>query len=166
MAYVGDIREAKDSDMDFIYSSWLKSFRESHYAGVIPMNAYYKVYSPILKGLIFDRPGARILVATNPEEDDPRHELLGWIAREPGKLMNVLHYVYVKEAFRRHGVAKALFQAAGFDVRHQFIYTFKTPAAANLLRSVGQRLLAKYDPLVARYPQEETRDETSRSPVR
>jgi hypothetical protein len=57
--------------------------------------------------------------------------------------------VYVKEPYRRGGIARGLFAAAGVDPRERFFYTCKTGIGAELARSKASR--AEWRPLIARY---------------
>lgn len=91
------IRRARAYDVPFIFSSWLRSYkacRDRHVAQAV----YFKEHHKLIDALLRD---ATVLVAT--PQDDP-DTILGWSVKSG----DTLHYVYVKEAFRRLGIGKAL----------------------------------------------------------
>jgi hypothetical protein len=143
-----DHRPAERRDLALIMSSWLKSFKGSHYAGPIPNDLYWDTYRLSLERIL-SRPAVRVWIAVNPGEPDPEHEIYGWLAMEPGA-PPVVHYAYVKQAFRRMGVARSLFHAAGVDTSQPFTYTFRTKDVADVVRR--GRLMARHDPMLVRYP--------------
>jgi GNAT superfamily N-acetyltransferase len=144
-------RPATAIDLPFIMSSWLRSFKTSHFAGPIPNDIYWDTYR-LAAERILSRPAARLLVAVNPSERDPEHELYGWLAMEPGE-PPVVHYVYVKQAFRRMGVARSLLRAASINLSAPFVYTYRTRDVAAVIRHA--RLLARHDPHLVRRPTDE-----------
>lgn len=143
------IRLFVESDRGFVFHSWLKSFKNSHYAGVIPMHHYYKVYTEALNDIL-SREGTEVVVATNPEESDARHEIFGWCCAERGPgHPPVLHYIYMKQAFRHNGIAKEMLQATGILDAPEFWYTFRTLSWSEIVRHNPR---AWHKPLFARFP--------------
>lgn len=124
-----DIRPARAGDERLILSSWLESFRDcSRTANLVPKPFYFPLQREVSTALL--RRG-EVLVACNPMDAD---QIFGWavverIARKP-----VLHYVYVKQLFRRMGIASALLNAAdcvgGFYTHH----TVHAPAISRRFR--------------------------------
>ena len=94
--------------MPFILNSWLKSNRWTDARA-----EYYTEMSPAIKAIIREN---RVMVATITEEPDC---FVGWICGKSGEL----HYVYIKSAFRRDGVAKELIKRVCGD---KGVYTFRT----------------------------------------
>lgn len=96
------VRDAMESDFPFIYSTWLKGLRYGNKTyEKMDKDSYFKNYHRII-GNILSRPDAYILVACL--NDDPT-TILGYSVRE-GE--NILHYIHVKNAFRRFGIGRAL----------------------------------------------------------
>lgn len=89
------IRPLREGDWHFVLSSWLRSFA----AGKTQTPKFWAQNQAFIE----DRRqrGATFLVACDPDDED---FIFGWSCAEGP----VLHYVYVKEAFRHAGVARAL----------------------------------------------------------
>jgi hypothetical protein len=112
------IRELRPEDESFIYSTWLKSFKNSKYTGPIPNHLYWPFYSEVIKYLLGR---CKTLVACNPENEK---QVFGYIVYEDE---NIIHWVYVKRDFRRWGIGKKLHTASGVGVGgFPYFYTFKT----------------------------------------
>ncbi len=97
-----EIRRAKRSDIPFITSSWLKSNRHGYMVRSVPNNIYYYNHHKILEELL---PRSVVLVACNAEDPD---QILGWMCAEVVDTAMVIHYVYVKQSFRKFGIAKRI----------------------------------------------------------
>jgi hypothetical protein len=147
------VRAAKASDSAFILDAWVESFRESHSAGVIPMPMYRRVYKEAIAWLLA-RDGMELLVACNPLDED---QVFGFLAHELGVIdrathrdIPALHYLFVKQPFRRLGIARQLLAASAVNTAQPFYASFKTAVATELARS--KRLAVKWNPLFARFP--------------
>jgi len=103
------VRHLDDTAIPFILNSWLKSHRWSDKDNP----DYYRVAAPKIKTLLKTN---RVMVAALAEEPDC---FVGWVCGKRAKL----HYVYVKSAFRRDGVAKALIEKV---CGHYGTYTHKS----------------------------------------
>ena len=115
----------------------------------MPMHHYYKVYTAAIEDLL-SREGAQIVVATNPEEKDARHEIFGWCCTEHGpEHPPVLHYVYMKLVFRHAGMAKEMLQYTGILDAPEFWYTYRTLSWNEIVRHNPR---ARHKPLFARFP--------------
>jgi hypothetical protein len=88
-------------EMPFIYSSWLKSNRKSPMTADVRNDVYFSYHHRLIERLV--ERGATIQVAKS------EGVIVGWICSEGP----VLHYVYVKSAFRDFGVAKKLWHVVG-----------------------------------------------------
>jgi GNAT superfamily N-acetyltransferase len=152
-------RQHTPDDRDFIVSSWSSSFKRSHFAGMIHTDDWAAVMHPQIRRVL-ERPDARAMVAY--EKTDPAF-LYGFIAGdtslhvpvvEDGQrkvyTLPVVFYVFVKEAYRRVGIARGLFTALGVDPLRPFIYTGRTGVVRTLIeaRKIPR---ADWNPLVARY---------------
>ena len=97
------IRAMEDGDLPLVYDSWLKSLRhdQKHRKGdaaLVRDADYYRWQRDAIDDIMVQSP---VWVACDPEDEG---NVMGWACgMEP-----VLHYVYVKELFRGHGVARAL----------------------------------------------------------
>lgn len=116
-------------DLEYVLDSWLAAYRTSPWAGAIPNNLYHSTYREAINQLL--QRGARVLVvrnAANPEL------LLGWICFELTERKElVVHFAYVKPAYRRNGIYKAL---VGSLLKHsqqtRYFFTYRTPQSKYL----------------------------------
>jgi hypothetical protein len=159
-------REAVEDDMRFVRHSWVESFRTSHYAGLVPMDAYFKLYHKITKDLM-EREDSFVMVAYNPSHES---QIFGFVAYERGFSLPLVNYIYVKEDFRElptkdgsfnEGLATLLLKAAGVDPKAPFYYTFKTGVWAWLSKREGPFSGGIYKPLLARFSKREAVDHES-----
>ena len=129
-------------DKQLVLDSWLQSFRASPYAGCIPNNRYFEIYGQAISELL--ERGSSILVAVNPADST---QILGWLCVEQtSKAEQIVHFVYVKDVFRKLGICKSLFQEAGINPRSRFYYTYRTKQARYFP-------LASHEPAIARRQQ-------------
>jgi len=95
------VRDARESDFPFIYSTWLKGLRFGNEVfTLIEQNSYFKHYHKVIE-VILHRPDTAIKVACL--KDDPE-TILGYSILGD----DMVHYVHVKQAFRGFGIGKAL----------------------------------------------------------
>jgi GNAT superfamily N-acetyltransferase len=119
------------------------------------MEDWRAVMEPQLRKLL-TRPGVEVWVACHPGEEDHRSDLYGWIAVERGHRQPLVLYVYVKQAYRRQGLARGLFAAVGIDPAAPFSYAAKTSAVRDLRSKIP---LSRWEPLIARFPPKAKPDE-------
>jgi len=102
---VNDIafRAAVPGDFKFIFDSWLRSWRKSPWAGVIPNNVYYPLTRGVIEQLVGR--GAEFIIACSPKNPDA---ILGWLCYELAGPDAVVHYAYVKDPFLPFGIGKQL----------------------------------------------------------
>lgn len=161
-------------DLVFVLDSWLDSYRMSHMAGPIPMSMYEDVYRQLLRELV-QRPDIVVVIAFEPGVAPP-DDIYGWICVERdawtrAKVLEhgrhvekdvrveqpVVHYVNVKQAFRDHGVARALLAAAGVNPERPWTHTFSTAVVTKMRarhRDGRERRhwRGHFDPRLARFP--------------
>lgn len=137
-------------DRAFLVSTWSRSFKLSHSAGLISSESWPSVMHPELERIL-DRDGARAVIAC--EKNDPDY-FYGWIAGDTSERIPVLMYVYVKEPYRRTGVARRLFTAIGIDPSQYFVYVCRGPSYRQL---AGKITHARYNPNEVRFPREPQR---------
>lgn len=164
------IRQATAPDLEFVVNSWVESYRLSHFSGPIPMPMYRDAMTAFVRWIL-QRPGIEVWVAFKPRESPP-DDIYGWLAIERDVLMRVrqfseehrgmieverptrmpvIHYAYVKQIFREHGVANRLCAHVGIDPRAGVVHTHKTAIVAKLqgLKKIPGAVFA---PQLARFP--------------
>ena len=125
------LRLAEEGDIGFIFNSWLKSYRSSLFAKPISNTVFFAEHHKVIEKLAKT---SQILLACNKE--DP-NQIYGYACAERVEGVFVLHYIYVKQSFRRLGIGKLLLDS--FD--HNFddesaVYTHHT--------KIAEKLAAKY----------------------
>lgn len=101
-----EIRTAKPEDLDFIYATWLKSYRHnSQFAKKLTNEVFFEMHHKVIDAFIVR--GGLVCVAHPKGEPDV---ILGYICTEP--TLPLVQYIYVKKPFRKMGIAKALYKTA------------------------------------------------------
>lgn len=121
------------TDAPFVFRSWISSFERSPWAGVIPSHVFYDLTKIAINQLIAR--GTQIILAVNPDDDQ---QILGFVAFEK----DLLHYCFVKDVFRRSGIATQLMAFANLDRSH-LLHTFRTHDAKYLGKLVHRPGLAR-----------------------
>lgn len=105
------IRTIKKIDEDFIYHSWLHSVK-------CPTRAVSTMTRFLIDSLVEDKS-----ISIWCPDDDENH-IIGWIAY--GKIENtsLLHFMFVKKAFRKNGVGKELLYNVYPDRKSPVFCTF------------------------------------------
>lgn len=104
------IRSHRDSDLPFIFNSWLKSYKtRSQFARRITDEVFYQWHKRVIERILGRE--ALVLVAT-PSDDS--NTILGYLVMERQGEQAVIHFAYVKTSFRKLGIAK---QLMGIDIR-------------------------------------------------
>jgi hypothetical protein len=125
------IRDVEQGDINFIFNSWLQSFRSGLMPKKVDSTIYFSEHHKLIERILKRAP---CLVAVNP--DDPT-QIYGYVAYEKIDGIFVLHYVYVKHPFRAMGVMRQLFKAIDHDFKTAGLFTHNT--------LVFERLALKYD---------------------
>lgn len=114
------IRPWRDDDIPFIKNSWRMSFLDYRHDDNHPGHGFISPNPTVLWATkrhfhanmdkrirrLFHR--GTFLVACDPADES---EIMGWVCYQPG----VIHYIYVKEAYRRTGLGKELIASTGQD---------------------------------------------------
>lgn len=123
-------RPGREQDAPFIFNSWLRSYRRSKAAQQVGNDVYYAQHHKCIERTL-QRASTQVLVAV-PAALGESDTICGYIVTErvPGadKAL-VVHYVYVKETFRRLGLAKGMLQAAGWGTDTVCLHTHLTAHA-------------------------------------
>lgn len=138
------VRAADETDLRFVLHSWLDSYKFSHAAGLIAVADWRAVMEPQVRRILA-RAGVSVLVAHHPVTDRTA-DVYGWVALESYRNIPLVHYVYVKQAYRRMGVAAELLLAAGVHPSDRFYYTCRTAVVGKL-----DLPRAQWRPLIARH---------------
>lgn len=98
-----------ESDEAFVYSTWLKNYKHSSYFAkrIRPM-VFFKGHRVLVDHLL-KKESAKTLVA-HPKNDPDT--ILGYLTFEP----QVVHFVFVKDPFRKMGIATVLLRAAQIEL--------------------------------------------------
>ena len=111
----------KVSDEDFLYATWIKSFRDSSFARAVPTPIYNRSQRKRIDQLLEDE-DTYVIVACSPET--PEH-IYGYAV---GAVPNVLHYLYVKKDYRNSGIGKRLCSHLWDGAKNNpVLYTHKPP---------------------------------------
>jgi GNAT superfamily N-acetyltransferase len=122
------------TDLNFVFKAWISSYERSPWAGTIPAHLTYDIHKATIIQLM--QRGMRITMAVNP---DDHNQILGFLAHEPG----LVHYLFVKDLFRRQGVASNLLASANFDRTAPLLTSFRTPDAKYLGKLLHRPGLAR-----------------------
>jgi hypothetical protein len=144
-------RNAVAEDRDFIVSGWSASLRSTRDIPLVPMALYADTFRPIIT-----RHLDRCLTIVAHGETGV---LFGFVAYDTStyevttsnrkmRLDGYVLYVYVAAPFRRRGVARRLFAAAGISPTQRFGYACRTRSSWELRSKTP---LAEYEPFRARY---------------
>ena len=156
-----DLSQApENAERRFIVDAWCRSYQFAHAAGMIAVEDWFAVMIPQVDKLLA-RPDVRTIVAHAPDDVDRIADLYGFITVDTAARPPIVFYVFVKEPYRRNGVARGLFGAAGVDPKLPFVYACTTGIVSKIVYS-RKIPLAKWDPLVARFGKHDTRPRRSR----
>lgn len=105
-----EIRAATQADRPLIFATWLRAYRHgSHFPRRIPDAVFFEEHHSVIEELL-ERSDVRVAFPSGEPE-----VILGWSVVEvlepkaDGEAAPVaVHFVYVKPAFRRAGVARSL----------------------------------------------------------
>ncbi len=147
-----DYRRALPRDREFVISTWSSSYKDSHSAGMITDEDWPSVMH-VQIGKTIDRPDCTVIVACDSTARDHIADLYGFIAADSS--VPLVWYVYVKSAYRRLGIARGLYAAAGIDPAAAHSWACKTAVAAHLAKPVneggaGKIPHARFDPKLGR----------------
>ncbi len=128
------------TDRNWLFATWIGCYEKSPWAGCLPRHLATSVHKAVINTLLDT--GMTVTVAVNPDDDD---QLIGFIAYEKPQadLYGVLHFVAVKDLFRRSGVATRLLEHAGFKQGEPITHTFKTADARYLGKLIHKPGLAR-----------------------
>ena len=110
LTFTPSVRRAVPDDLGFIFSTWLKHYKQhSDLTKHITNSVFYVKYHKIIEKLLAK---SLVVVAHPPGRPEV---ILGYAALEM-LTPPVVHWVYVKGPWRRFGIARLLLE--GLDVAH------------------------------------------------
>ncbi len=125
------VRDATEADLPLIFSSWLKSFRNSTFVKYTDNTIYFEQHHKLIERLL-KRSKVRVACSpTNPED------IFGYLVWEKMDGIFVLHYGYTKHTFRNLGVFAQLMKDTGETFETGGLFTHTTIAC--------DRLMPKYE---------------------
>ena len=99
----------KHTDQAFVFSTWLRNYKHSSYfAKGIRSSIFFPGHQKLLE-LLFDKPTLKVFIA-HPTDDD--QTILGYLVAEFHHKAPVIHFIFIKEAFRNMGIATLLLNHA------------------------------------------------------
>jgi len=118
-----NIRSGVPSDHPFVYSSWLKSLRQTPPWLFLTNKKYFEKMHDVIEYFLSKN---RLLVASAQGMPD---DIRGWVLASP----SVVQYVYVKQGNRRLCMAENLVKASiGSDPERKLIVPFITRSGEKL----------------------------------
>lgn len=115
-------RNVSESDKPFVFSSWLRHYKNrSYFAKRIRNSIFYKWHHLIVERALSADTSVAMIAHPEGEPD----VILGFVVGEKTQDGDVLHFVYVKPAFRKMGIGRHLIKKAGLiDANYFTHWTF------------------------------------------
>lgn len=171
------LNPATPGETDFVVMGIAHTYRKAFTAGILQDKGYYDVMCHPCEHCdaggqiqqMLARPDVTVTMAALAGKQATGADLVGFIVADTADAIPLVYYVYVKEHWRRAGngrlwrgpgVARGLFDAIGVDPAQPFSYVASTPMARTLARKIP---LARWDPLVGRFPKADQRDPERKS---
>lgn len=126
-------RPLAPADVPFVLSSWLQAYHASLPAGarrILGPAEWFPAHRAVVERVL---QGAAVTCAVIPDAAPPC-DLYGYLVHAPG----VVHWLYVKPAYRRFGVARYLLAVAG--LAGHLDVTFATELGDRVARRLGVSL--------------------------
>lgn len=123
-----------NDDLNFIQSSWGSSYYTgANYNTLLSSDEFHRFHRPIRESIL-KRPSATTIVCC--AEKDP-NLILGWIAIERLIKAQILliHYLYVKEAFKKMGIGTELIKAVSEHLKRPVLYSHLTERAQEITKT-------------------------------
>ena len=130
------IREVLPNELNFIYSTWLNSFRYDSFLGKCCTNSiFFSEYSAVIDHVL-SKPTTKISIAHFNETPDV---ILSYMVHEP----SILHYMFTKEIYRNNKIAKSLFEAA-FKIHEHNLVNYSAPILFTHRTFTAEPFIEKY----------------------
>jgi predicted GNAT family acetyltransferase len=110
------VKVKSNEHLHFCISYWLRQYKtNSQFAKSICNEVYYDEHRKRAMACL----NINAVIYSDPKSPD---HFIGFLCGIPLQNKNILHYVYVKKAFRGHGVARAMFNHV-FKPKDEIIIT-------------------------------------------
>ncbi len=120
------LRPAAVTDAAFIFNSWLKCYRHSKSAMQVQNDIYFSAQHKVIEGLV---KRAQFIIACSPTDEN---QIYGYGVGEMVEDVVCVHFIYVKEPYRKLGLACTLLAALGHVPGTPYLYTHRTHVAEKL----------------------------------
>lgn len=123
-------------DLNFIQNSWGKSYAEGVNGNRLITSKEFHSYHRPIREKILNRPNIAIIVCCSKDSEDL---IIGYsIVEKPRESRGlILHYLYVKSAFKQEGIAKQLIKKSCVD--RPILYTHSTTLAGKIIHRYKAR---------------------------
>jgi hypothetical protein len=143
------LRPATESDVPFIFNSWLRCYRHSLNTRGCENPVFFAQHHKVLEGICKQ---AEVIIACNVEDIS---QIYGYIAHEKTEDVSVIHFIYVKEIYRKFGLSNILLEAIGVTKDTPFFYTHRTFVS----ESLEKKFKMIYNPYLSHYAYNLAKDE-------
>lgn len=134
-----DIRPMVENDRAFLANSWLQNFkRESDWSRHLDVEMYFRSHRHLVHKLLAT---SDVWVACDPE--DPTL-ILGFIVGYDSPEAAVIHYLYVREKFRRVGIGRQLFATLTRGQAKPVVGTHWTASSRSIARETHPAVYNPY----------------------
>lgn len=99
------LRKMRPTDLPLVTSSWLRSFRGGDLVEAIPNNIYFHWHHKIIEQCLAN---GLVVIACDAGNPDL---VFGWASAMAIDHALVINYVYVKNDFRKFGIAKQMIES-------------------------------------------------------
>lgn len=139
------IRRATAEDRGFVVKPWLQELRRSSTTRYVSDSVFFQQHGRLVQKLLAR---ASVDLACDPADDQ---HFYGFVAHEPGVAEHaepVIHWLYVKMAFRQLGLGRSLLAHVTHGGRA--IASHATDMLMGPMRAVIEKYGITYDPYVLR----------------
>lgn len=124
------LRPYRNDDIPFIQSSWGSSYYQGGgYQRLMSPQLFHHYHRPIRESF-FDRPCSSVSIICATEDPSLIMAWLAWEKPEDEDCV-ILHFLYVKQAFKGEGLAKELLSS--FKDQKPILYTHLTEQAEKII---------------------------------
>jgi GNAT superfamily N-acetyltransferase len=115
--------EPTPEELALVHDSWVESFRKSPWGGCVRNDYWQTCQRATIQGILHRGTKLTVVLAPVVEGVHTGRRVMGWACTEPQ--LEVLHYLYVKADYRKHGIGRALLEHVA-GKWHQPRYTHRT----------------------------------------
>ena len=113
-------RQVLEEDKPFLFNSWLKSFRQGTLAANVDNSIYYTNHHKLVEKILSK---SKTIICCN--SDDPSI-IYGYVTYQIVDGQFVLHYLYIKNIYRKLGLGRKLLAETKHDFNVLGCYTHQT----------------------------------------